>query len=254
MYQNIRFEEREGIARVTLARPPLNILNIEMMGEICVALEGLLERDDIKAVAFFGEGKSFSAGVDVGEHIGEKASMMLEVFHRIFRLLIEIEKPSVAVVGGAALGGGCELATFCDVVIASENAKFGQPEVAVGVFPPVAAALWQFLPSSKRALELLLTGEVVSAEEALKAGIVSRVVGQERLMEEAEKVLGSFSRMSGKVLRYAKRAAWVLLREDFENALGEIEQIYLGELMRSKDAEEGLKAFLEKRKPMWRNE
>jgi cyclohexa-1,5-dienecarbonyl-CoA hydratase len=253
MYQNIKFEEKDGVVRIVLARPPLNILNIEMMGEICVALESLLEKDEVKVVAFFGEGKAFSAGVDVGEHLGESAKLMIEVFHRIFRLLVELEKPTVAVVGGAALGGGCELATFCDVVIASENAKFGQPEVSVGVFPPVAAALWQFIPSSKRALELILSGEVVSAEEAVKIGIVSRVVPPEKLNEEAEKVIAGFSKMSGAVLRYTKRAAWVLLRENFENALGEIERIYLDELMKTEDANEGLNAFLSKRKPVWRN-
>jgi len=254
MFKNIRVEEKDGVAKVVLARPPLNILNIEMMEEMNGALEGFVGRDDVKVVAFFGEGKAFSAGVDVGEHLGETARRMIEVFHKIFRLLVELEKPSVAVVGGAALGGGCELATFCDIVIASEKAKFGQPEVQVGVFPPIAAALWQFLPSSKRALELLLTGEVIGAKEALEAGIINRVVPHDELDSAAEKLLSTLSGMSGVVLRYAKSAAWALLRDDFEEALRRIERIYLDELMATKDANEGLKAFLEKRKPKWRNE
>lgn len=254
MLRNIRFEEKDGVAKVVLARPPLNILNIEMMEEINGVLEGLVGRDDVKVVAFFGEGKAFSAGVDVGEHVGDTAKRMIEVFHRMFRLLVGIEKPSVAVVGGAALGGGCELATFCDIVVASEKAKFGQPEVQVGVFPPIAAALWQFLPSSKRALELLLTGEVIGAEEAVKAGIINRVVPHNELESAAEKLLTALSGMSGIVLRYAKSSAWALLRDDFEEALRRIERIYLDELMATKDANEGLNAFIEKRKPVWRNE
>lgn len=254
MHKHIRFQEEEGVAKITLARPPLNILNIEMMEEINGTLEGLLNRDDIKVIAFFGEGKAFSAGVDVGEHIGDTARKMIEVFHRMFRLLVDLEKPTVAVVGGVALGGGCELATFCDIVLASDKAKFGQPEVQVGVFPPVAAALWQFLPSSKHALELILTGKTVSAEEALSAGIINRIVPHERLEEEAEKLLSTLSGMSGVVLRYAKSAAWALIRDDFEEALRRIERIYLGELMTTKDANEGLNAFLQKRKPHWRNE
>ena len=251
-FKNISFAESEGIARITLRRPPLNILNIEMMGEINRALESLRGRGDLKAIAFFAEGKAFSAGVDVSEHTGEKVRDMIYVFHKMFRLLDEAGVTSVAVVGGAALGGGCELATFCDIVIASENAKFGQPEIQVGVFPPVACAVFPKIMGRKKALELILTGDVISAEEAQKLGMVNKVVPPEKLNEEAEAFLSKLKSLSAPVLRLARLAAMRDLSR-LLNQLSEIEEIYLSRLMRTHDAEEGLKAFLEKRKPQWKN-
>jgi cyclohexa-1,5-dienecarbonyl-CoA hydratase len=251
-FKNISFAESEGIARITLRRPPLNILNIEMMGEINRALESLRGRGDLKAIAFFAEGKAFSAGVDVSEHTGEKVRDMIYVFHKMFRLLDEAGVTSVAVVGGAALGGGCELATFCDIVIASENAKFGQPEIQVGVFPPVACAVFPKIMGRKKALELILTGDVISAEEAQKLGLVNKVVPPEKLNEEAEAFLSKLKSLSAPVLRLARLAAMRDLSR-LLNQLSEIEEIYLSRLMRTHDAEEGLKAFLEKRKPQWKN-
>ena len=251
-FKNISFAESEGIARITLRRPPLNILNIEMMGEINRALESLRGRGDLKAIAFFAEGKAFSAGVDVSEHTGEKVRDMIYVFHKMFRLLDEAGVTSVAVVGGAALSGGCELATFCDIVIASENAKFGQPEIQVGVFPPVACAVFPKIMGRKKALELILTGDVISAEEAQKLGLVNKVVPPEKLNEEAEAFLSKLKSLSAPVLRLARLAAMRDLSR-LLNQLSEIEEIYLSRLMRTHDAEEGLKAFLEKRKPQWKN-
>jgi len=251
-FKNISFAESEGIARITLRRPPLNILNIELMGEINRALESLRGRGDLKAIAFLAEGKAFSAGVDVSEHTGEKVRDMIYVFHKMFRLLDEAGVTSVAVVGGAALGGGCELATFCDIVIASENAKFGQPEIQVGVFPPVACAVFPKIMGRKKALELILTGDVISAEEAQKLGMVNKVVPPEKLNEEAEAFLSKLKSLSAPVLRLARLAAMRDLSR-LLNQLSEIEEIYLSRLMRTHDAEEGLKAFLEKRKPQWKN-
>lgn len=252
-FKNISFAESEGIVRITLRRPPLNILNIEMMGEINLALESLRGRGDLKAIAFFAEGKAFSAGVDVSEHIGTKVRDMIYVFHKMFRLLDEIGLTSVAVVGGSALGGGCELATFCDIVIASENAKFGQPEIQVGVFPPVACAVFPKIIGRKKALELILTGDVISAQEAQKLGLVNKVVPPEKLNEEAEALLTKLKSLSALVLRLTHRAVAKDFSDLFKKQLEKIEERYLGELMPTHDAEEGLKAFLEKRKPQWKN-
>jgi cyclohexa-1,5-dienecarbonyl-CoA hydratase len=252
-FKNISFAVSEGIARITLRRPPLNILNIEMMGEINRALESLRGKSDIKAIAFFAEGKAFSAGVDVSEHTGKKAQDMIYVFHRMFRLLDEIGLTSVAVVGGSALGGGCELATFCDIVIASENAKFGQPEIQVGVFPPVACAVFPKIIGRKKALELILTGDVISAQEAQRLGLANKVVLPEKLDEEAEAFLSKLKSLSALVLKFTHQAVRQHYSKEFNMELREIEIIYLNSLMRTHDAEEGLKAFLEKRKPQWRN-
>ena len=157
-FQHIRFEKSDGVARLVLNKPPLNVLNIAMMREINAALESLNEDATVKVLVFeAAEGsKAFSAGVDVSEHTAEMVEEMIVVFHRIFRLLNALEVPTVAVVGGAALGGGCELVLFCDMVIASEKASFGQPEIQVGVFAPVAAVAWPGIIGSKKALELLL--------------------------------------------------------------------------------------------------
>lgn len=252
-FEHIRVETAGGVTRITLARPPLNVLNIAMMREMNVAIERAAEDAEARALAFFGEGKAFSAGVDVGEHTGGTAVEMIEVFHGLFRGLLAFERPTVASVGGACLGGGCELATFCDVVIASERAKFGQPEVQVGVLPPVAAAWWPLMPGGRAALELMMNGRIIDAREAKEAGLVSRVVPAESLQEETEKVLTGFSKSSATVLRYLKRAATIDLRRRFETALAGIETLYLNELMKTHDANEGLAAFLEKRAPEWKH-
>ena len=165
----IRSQVDGGVARITLARPPLNILTIEMMKELNGALALLPARSDLRAVVFAAEGKAFSAGVAVEDHQGDRVKPMLQAFHQIFRHLHSLGCPTVAAVQGTALGGGAELATFCDVVIASENATLGQPEIKVGVFPPIAALHYPKRVGEVRALQLLLTGEVLPAREAERA-------------------------------------------------------------------------------------
>ncbi len=253
-FKNISFAVREGVARVTLAREPLNILNIAMMEEICGALESLKGRTDLKVVVFDAVGKAFSAGVDVGEHTGDMTEKMIEVFHRMFRLLNEVGVTSVAVVDGNALGGGCELATFCDIVIASERSKFGQPEIQVGVLAPIACVVWPKIMGKKKALELLLTGAVFGAQEACRLGLVNTVVAPEQLKEESDKLIGALTRLSAPVLKYNRRAANRDYEDQFAKQLEQVEKLYLEGLMNTADANEGLKAFLEKRKPVWKNE
>jgi cyclohexa-1,5-dienecarbonyl-CoA hydratase len=252
MNKHIIFEEKEGVAKITLNRPPLNVLNIEMMREINQVLEDLLQRQE-KIVVISALGKAFSAGVDVAEHTQDKVEEMIKTFHRIFHLLFSLPCPSLAVVGGAALGGGCELATFCDFVIASEEAKFGQPEIKVGVFPPLAAVTFPKLVGLKKCFELLLVGETVDAQEALSLGLVNRVVPPQKLTEEAERFIESITQKSAAVIRLAKRAVYEALGLKFKEGLAIVEEIYLKELMKTQDAHEGLKAFLEKRPPRWKD-
>jgi cyclohexa-1,5-dienecarbonyl-CoA hydratase len=171
-YKTIIVEEKEMIGRITFNFPPLNVLNIEMMKEINQALKDFQSKN-LKVLILNANGKAFSAGVDVSDHTKEKVNEMIQVFHEIFTNLHKINAPTVALVNGAALGGGCEVATFCDIVIASEKAKFGQPEIMVGVFPPVAAAIFPKLMWSKKALELMLTGQTLRANEAKELGLVS---------------------------------------------------------------------------------
>jgi cyclohexa-1,5-dienecarbonyl-CoA hydratase len=253
-YKNIIVEEKEGIGRITLNRPPLNILNIEMMKEINNALKSF-HGENLKALVLNSKCKAFSAGVDISDHTQEKVGEMIEVFHEIFSNMLAIKAPIVALVNGAALGGGCEVATFCDIVIASEKSKFGQPEVMVGVFPPIAAAIFPRIIGHKKGLELLLTGATILAPEAKEIGLVNHVLPVESFEEVSEKFLKeSLADKSAVVLQLTKRAFIEGAKGPYTEAIKVIEKIYLDELMKTKDANEGLTAFLEKRKPVWKNE
>ena len=178
---------------------------------------------------------------------------MIEVFHGIFRRMDKLGVLTAASVYGSCLGGGCELAIFCDLVMASESAKFGQPEIQVGVFPPIAAQIMPRIIGRKAAAELILSGKIISAEESLRIGLINKVVKEEELKEETEKFVKPYMKLSAEVLRFTKKAMMSGLKDDLEPSLKLIEDIYLNELMKSHDAEEGLNAFLEKRKPEWKN-
>ena len=253
-YEHIQVDLKDGLGTITLDRPPVNILNIAMMEEINSTLMEWEGMKDLKVILFRAEGKCFSAGVDVGEHMGDLAPKMIETFHRIFRNMDRLGIPTAASVYGSCLGGGCELAIFCDVVVASESAKLGQPEIQVGVFPPLAAQIMPRIIGRKAASELILSGRIINAEEALQMGLVNRVVKEEDLEKETEEFLKPYLRLSAEVLRLAKKAITAGLRDDLEPSLHAIEVIYLKELMETHDAHEGLNAFMEKRKPTWKNE
>lgn len=252
-FQHIRSELADGVGTITLNRPPVNILNIEMMEEINRALREFKGEEGLKVLLFRAEGKAFSAGVDVGEHMGDMVKGMVETFHGMFRLMDEVQAPSIAVVKGSALGGGCELALYCDMVLATEKSTFGQPEIMVGVFPPIAALILPRIIGRKKAMELILSGKTIGAREALEMGLINRIVAEDSLEEEAKGFVDEFARHSAAVLRLTKKAAIEGLCDDVEEGLRRIERIYLEELMKTEDATEGLKAFLEKRKPIWKD-
>ncbi|MGA9349706.1 MAG: enoyl-CoA hydratase-related protein [Anaerolineae bacterium] len=254
-FEHIRFDVSDGVARLTLNKPPLNVLNIAMMREINAALEGLGDDPSVKVLVFeAAEGsKAFSAGVDVSEHTADKVEEMIEVFHRIFRLLDRLEVPTVAVVDGAALGGGCELVLFCDMVIASEKASFGQPEIQVGVIPPIAVVALPGIIGPKKALEMVLIGDRIRAPEALQLGLVNKVVPPEELRVVADEFVGKLANLSGAVLRLTKRAVRLGSVGSFADGLAAVEELYLGPLMATEDAHEGLAAFIEKRSPVWKD-
>ncbi len=252
-FQHIRSELADGVGTITLNRPPVNILNIEMMEEINRALREFKGEEGLKVLLFRAEGKAFSAGVDVGEHMGDMVKKMVETFHGMFRLMDEVQVPSIAVVNGSALGGGCELALYCDMVLATEKSTFGQPEIMVGVFPPIAALILPRIIGRKKAMELILSGKTIGAREALEMGLINRIVAEDSLEEEVKGFVDEFARHSAAVLRLTKKAAIEGLCDDVEEGLRRIERIYLEELMQTGDATEGLKAFLGKRKPLWKD-
>jgi cyclohexa-1,5-dienecarbonyl-CoA hydratase len=255
LYQHIRFRVEDRVARVTFARPPLNIFTIAMMREVDRALTACMSLRDVVAVVFDAAkgSRSFSAGVSVEEHQPETIYQMLESFHNIFRTLEQLAKPAVAVVDGSALGGGCELVAACDIVVAASRAKFGQPEIKLGVFPPVAAVLLPRLVGERRARELLLTGEIFDAQEALRLGLVSHVVEAGQLEAKLQEILARLRELSAPALEMTRRALDAARGRPFLEALSRVEDLYLNELMKTEDAQEGVKAFMEKRKPDWRN-
>ncbi len=250
-YRFIRCVETGGVARIVLVRPPLNILTIAMMEEMAAALTWAAGLRSLKAVLLASSGKAFCAGVDVEDHRGDRVKPMLEAFHRIFRLLHDLDCPTVAAVQGAALGGGAELATFCDLVIAADAATLGQPEIKVGVFAPIAALHYPLRVGPHRALQLLLSGRVVGAAEALQIGLVDRVVPAATLAEAVEAELERFTAQSAAILRLTKRAVRETLGLPLHLGLSQLEDLYQRELMATEDAAEGLRAFAEKRRPVW---
>jgi cyclohexa-1,5-dienecarbonyl-CoA hydratase len=174
-YEFFELSTGDGIAEITLNRPPLNVLHNPMMAELNAILDSVLPEQDLAAVVIGAAGKAFCAGVDVGDHTADKVRDMIELFHGIFRKLASTDALTIAAVNGAALGGGCELACFCDIVLASNRAKLGQPEVQVGVFPPVAACILPLQIGIRKAVELNALGGIIGADEAHRIGLVSHV-------------------------------------------------------------------------------
>ena len=254
-FQHITYEKKNKVATITLNTPPLNWLTISMMKEINDALIDARKDASLQMLIFGHAGeKAFSSGVDVADHTEDKVDEMIEVFHRMFRHMTEIDIPTVAVINGVALGGGCELISFCDMVIASERSRIGQPEIAVGVFPPVAAAWFPKIIGLKKTYELLLTGRMMSAKESEAIGLVNTVIPTEGFQEGVEKFLAEFLNKSRPVAIWTKRAIKAGLDLDFPQALRASEIIYMNGCMATKDAKEGVAAFLEKRKPVWKDE
>jgi cyclohexa-1,5-dienecarbonyl-CoA hydratase len=237
-------------AWITLDRPPLNVLNISMMQELNEALGNILPQCDF--VVFQGSGpKAFSAGAEVADHVPERVHEMLTAFHGVFRLLVRADCMTIAAVHGHCLGGGMELAMFCDFVLADEAAKFGQPEIKLACFPPIAMITLPPLCGLKAAMDLILTGRTISAEEARRLGIVSRIEKSGELQQGTRKLIAELEGLSPDVLRLTRRTLRKLHAGEFERQLDEIERVYFDQLMRTEDACEGVRAFMEKRTPIW---
>jgi len=247
-YVRVNVEQRA--ATVTLDRPPLNVMNIAMMRQIHQAIVSLSDRCDILVFCGSGE-KGFSAGADIADHTPERVGDMLDAFHTIFRELWRGPLITVAAVHGRCLGGGCELATFCDFVVATESATFGQPEIKLGCFPPVAMVTFPHLVGMRAALDLILTGRSISANEAHRLGLVTRVVPDGELDTAIDGLIRDLHSLSPHVLGMARRKLWASDGFDFEGSLESMEDLYLHGLMKTHDAAEGIRAFMEKRRPVW---
>jgi len=248
--ETVQINIENRTAWITLHRPPLNILNIEMMRELDTALKRAIPKCDF--LVFRGEGRrGFSAGADVADHAPKRIVAMLKAFHAIFRRLAVAECITVASVHGVCLGGGMELATFCDFVVATGSAEFGQPEIKLGCFPPVAMVTLPAVMGFRAATDLILTGRQIGAPEAQLLGLVARVVPDDKLTAATDELLGELREVSPAVLRLTRRTLWRMHAGEFAKQLAEVEQLYLKKLMKMKDAREGIQAFLEKRPPVW---
>jgi enoyl-CoA hydratase len=250
--KQVLVERRERIATITLNRPEvLNALNAELMGDLDDALDEVARDDSVSVVIVTGAGeKAFAAGADISE-ITKKNALggvaMAENGQRVLRRLETMGKPSIAAVNGFALGGGCEIAMACTIRIASEKAKFGQPEVNLGIIPGYAGT--QRLPrivGRGVAMELILTGRIIDAVEALRIGLVTQVVPPAELMPAAEKIAKTLLGKGPLALRAAMEAVNRGFDLDFDDAC-KLEAQMFGVLCATEDMKEGTQAFLEKR-------
>jgi cyclohexa-1,5-dienecarbonyl-CoA hydratase len=252
-FSTIEFHPGPRVATVLLHRPPLNIINLEMLDELNAAWS---EIEDLKTqvVVISGAGdRAFSAGVDVADHAPGKIETMLENFHRMVLRIRKSDCVSIAAVHGHALGGGAELAMMCDLIIAADNAQIGQPEISLGCYPPIAVA---YLPGAigfHKASEMILLGESMTAAEAERLGIVNQVVSRAKLIEAVDACVDKLLTKSSTVLALAKRALREGTGHHFEQALDRAHELYVRELTKTEDTVEGMNAFLEKRAPSWKN-
>ena len=246
---HVRVEQRGAVVEVVLDRPPLNVLDLATLGTLHASLLALRERDDLRALVLRSAlAGTFSAGADVADHARDRAPRCSRPMHAVVRALRSLPLPTLAVVDGRCLGGGCELALACDLVVASPRATFGQPEIDLGCFPPVAAALLPRL-AGRHASELVLLGRPVGAEDALRRGLVNRVADDAEA--EARGLAEALAAKSRTALAAAVRALRAGLDGTLDEALARNERLYLDAVAPTADAEEGVRAFLEKRAPVW---
>lgn len=251
-FENILLEKKGGVAKLVINRPPLNILNIDTLVEMNEALAKLRTDDEVKVVVITAAGnRAFSAGVEVKDHLGDKLPKMVEVFNKLFVSLIEVDKPTIAIVNGVALGGGCEIIAGCDMAIASEKAQFGQPEIKLGIYPPLASVLFPRLMGRKKAFELILSGDSIDAKEAERIGLINKAVPEEELEKAADEFISRFLANSGLAMSRARRALYRNFDLGFYQAM-QITEIDSVAVMTSENGVEGLTAFVEKRQPVWK--
>ena len=244
----------DGRLTITISHPPANILNEEIIQNVSQALETARCVDEVKLIRIrSGIPGLFSRGFDYSERTTGKIGPLIVAFGHLLTILNEITGIVVCEVDGDCLGGSLELASFCDIVLASDRSTFGHPEVHNGIFPPVAAALYPHLMGRNRTIELLTTGRSLTVDEAFEYGLINRIIPRDRFGSEVEKVYNDIEKSSALTLRLTKKAIENALYEKVLVAIRTTENIYLNELLPSHDAREGISAFLENRDPQWKN-
>lgn len=253
MAQEVRLTYEGPLARITLDRPPLNVLTTAMLEQLASSFEEAAHHEQVRLIRLDAVGKAFSAGVDVNDHVDDKVKPMVGALARLFDVLERIPWPTVSVVQGAALGGGCELILGTDLCLASSRARFGQPEIRLGLFAPPASVLLPRIVGERRALGLLLSGDTISAAEAERIGLVNAVYPEEAFEQEADSFLRSLLGHSAVALRLAKHAVRLGRGLSVDEAHRAVNRSYMDQLMTTADPHEGLAAFMEKREPVWKH-
>jgi cyclohexa-1,5-dienecarbonyl-CoA hydratase len=247
----VAIEIDHPVARLRLQHPPLNVIDLPMMEQLAEELAKIESRADVSAIILTGVGKAFSSGVDVAAHTPEQINEMLQKFHGVIRALVATKKVTIAAVHGHCLGGGAELAMVCDIAYTTESAQWGFPEIKLGCYPPVACTALAALVGQKRAAELILTGRTISGAKAAEIGLATRAVADGDLDNALAECLDHLARLSPAALAIAKKGSYAWDTMHFDKGLVRAEKIYLEELMKTPDAQEGIRAFMEKREPRW---
>lgn len=251
-YAKITLDVAPPAARITLANPPLNVIDLPMMNELLAAVEQLEQRADITLLVITGSGRAFSAGVDIAAHAPERIHSMLAKFHSVIRALLATRKITIAAVRGHCMGGGAELALVCDMIFCAEDSSWQFPEINLACFPPVATVALSAVVGQKRAAELILTGRIIHGDEAFHMGLANEAVHDSELDHLVDEIGERIASLSPAALAIAKKAFYLWDTPELVDRLQQVEAIYLDELMRTEDATEGVKSFLERRKPVWK--
>lgn len=251
-YEDLSVEHTEPVGRISIDRPPANVLSEGTIEELRTAFAEL-DTPDRKVIVVTGQEGTFSAGVEVEDHLGDSLAPMIRQFADLFRTILSLETVTIASVEGVALGGGCELVAGCDMAVASAEAEFGQPEIKLGTFPPVAAAMFPAIMGQKQAFELVMTGETVSAEEAHRLGFVNAVVPPAELEAETRRYADGIAEKSATVLGMARQGFYEAASQDAFGTAIELANDHAIEITSTADGQEGLTAFMEKREPQWQS-
>ncbi len=245
--------ERGGAwVRLVMSSDPGNLLSLEMVRGLAAAVDEARDQRGLKWLTIEGAGGDFSFGARIQEHLPELMRVVLPATHRLFRALLDFPAPTAALVDGRCLGGGFELALSCDDIIAGQDAVFGLPEIRLAAFPPAAAALLPLRVGASRATRAIVSGDVQTAGYWNDAGLVSVVAAQVTLVEAAGNWFDRhFAPRSAVALRHAVRASRLTMRASAEPALVEAERIFLEDLLPTRDASEGIHAWIDKRDPSW---
>ncbi|MGH9687173.1 MAG: enoyl-CoA hydratase/isomerase family protein [Candidatus Acidiferrales bacterium] len=252
-FQHVKVRVEGDVARLTLDRPEHNLLNERMLSELAAGINTFGERNAVKLIVLDSACKAFCGGIELGEYTQRRVFQMLEAFHSAFAAMMDTATPVLVVVNGPAYGGGAELAALADLVIATPKARFAQPEIKLGVFPPLAAAILPYVLGPKQALELVLTGEAITGERAQELGLVNWLVSEADLQKKTDEVIAKVTAQSGPVLTMAKKAILNSLGLPLRDGVRNSMKVFLNELGELEDSQEGLRALVEKRAPKWKN-